>query len=111
MLEQVFLNLLTNASQVMKDMSSPKIIEIASSKSHNFIQITFSDSGPGVSANIKDKIFDPFYTTKSNGFGIGLSISHRIINDHGGSLVLSESKWGGAKFRIDIPIEKRKKKR
>jgi PAS domain S-box-containing protein len=111
MLEQVFLNLLTNASQVMKDMNGPKTIEIASSKSYNFCQITFSDSGPGVPANIRDKIFDPFYTTKSNGFGIGLSISHRIITDHGGTLILSESKLGGAMFRIDIPIEKRKKKR
>jgi PAS domain S-box-containing protein len=111
MLEQVFLNLITNASQVMKDTNGPKIIEIASSKLHNFCQITFSDSGPGVPANIRDKIFDPFYTTKSNGFGIGLSISHRIINDHGGTLVLSESKLGGAMFKIDIPIEKRKNKR
>jgi len=109
MLEQVFLNLLTNASQVMKDINGPKTIEIASSKSYNSCQITFSDSGPGVPSNIRDKIFDPFYTTKSNGFGIGLSISHRIITDHGGTLILSESKLGGAMFSVDIPIEKRKK--
>ena len=100
MLEQVFLNLLTNASQVMKDMSSPKIIEIASSKSHNFCQITFSDSGPGVPANIRDKIFDPFYTTKKDGTGLGLAQVSRIMESHRGQVTVGASPSGGALFSL-----------
>jgi signal transduction histidine kinase len=64
-----------------------------------------------VPPKIRDKIFDPFYTTRSNGTGIGLSICHRIITDHGGVLNVTTSQWGGAEFRIEIPIEKRTEKR
>ena len=57
-------------------------------------------------ADVKEKVFDPFYTTKNGSTGIGLSLSHRIITDHGGSLDVTSSKWGGAEFRIEIPTEK-----
>jgi signal transduction histidine kinase len=67
--------------------------------------VTVSDSGPGVPLDQREKIFDPFYTTKNGSTGIGLSLSHRIIVDHGGSLEISSSRWGGAEFRIEIPVE------
>jgi two-component system sensor histidine kinase HydH len=53
-------------------------------------------------------IFDPFYTTKDGNSGIGLSLSHRIITDHGGTLTVSAGELGGAEFRIEIPIHKEK---
>jgi len=59
-----------------------------------------------VSSNARGQIFDPFYTTKDGGTGIGLSISHRIITDHGGSLIVSVSKWGGAEFILELPVKK-----
>jgi signal transduction histidine kinase len=71
--------------------------------------LTVSDSGPGVASEIRDKIFDPYFTTKSDGTGIGLSISHRIVTDHGGSLTVSDSDLGGAEFRIEIPIKKQER--
>jgi two-component system sensor histidine kinase HupT/HoxJ len=55
---------------------------------------------------VKDKIFDPYFTTKTDGTGIGLSLSLRIVTDHGGSLTVGESDLGGAEFRIEIPIRK-----
>jgi signal transduction histidine kinase len=64
-----------------------------------------ADSGPGIPAQEKDKVFDPFYTTKSDSTGIGLSICRRIIADHGGSIRIRSSKWGGAEFRITLPAE------
>ena len=64
-----------------------------------------SDSGPGVPFHLRSKIFDPFYTSKSDSSGIGLSISHRIITDHGGSIEVGTSKWGGAEFKVRIPIK------
>lgn len=73
---------------------------------NNINCVTISDSGPGVPLELKDKIFDPFYTTKSGSTGIGLSLSHRIITDHGGSLDVLKSNLGGAKFILKIPKEK-----
>ena len=69
------------------------------------ILVKVSDSGPGVPSNLKGEIFDPFYTTKDGNTGIGLSLSHRVITDHGGSLSVGPSKWGGAEFIIKIPIK------
>jgi signal transduction histidine kinase len=106
MIEEVILNLMNNAADAMQDMSEGKKIEITSSFEKNRILLTVSDSGPGVPSAMKNQVFDPFYSTKSSGTGIGLSIAHRIITDHGGSLNMSESRWGGAKFKIELPIMK-----
>jgi PAS domain S-box-containing protein len=106
LIEQVILNLINNATEAMLDMKQGKKIEITSSIGKNCILITVSDSGPGVPLAMRDQLFDPFYSTKSTGTGIGLSISNRIITDHGASLDISESKWDGAEFRIELPIKK-----
>ena len=106
LIEQVILNLMNNATEAMQNMRKGKKIEITSSIVKNCIFVTVSDSGPGVPLVLKDQVFDPFYSTKSSGTGIGLSIVYRIITDHGGSLNVSESRWGGAEFRIELPIKK-----
>jgi C4-dicarboxylate-specific signal transduction histidine kinase len=95
-----------DAAQAMKGTEEPKRIEIASSVEGDDIVVRVSDSGPGVPMQLRDKIFDPFFTTKSDSPGIGLSLSHRIVTDHGGSLDVTESKWGGAEFRISIPVKR-----
>jgi len=106
LIEEAILNLITNATEALKNVEGPKRIEVSSSVKDNRLLVRVSDSGPGVPLNLKDQIFDPFYTTKGGGTGIGLSICHRIITDHGGSLHVSTSKWGGAEFMIEIPIKK-----
>ncbi len=106
LIEEVILNLVTNATEAMKNMDGVKIIKVTSSMKKNSIFMRVSDSGPGVNSGLKDKIFDPFYTTKNGSTGIGLSLCHRIITDHGGSLQVSTSKLGGAEFVIEIPIKK-----
>jgi PAS domain S-box-containing protein len=104
MLEEVLLNLITNAADAMKDLDNNKRIEIVSSLEKDSIQICVSDSGPGVPFYHREKIFDPFYTTKRDSSGIGLSITHRIVRDHGGSIAVGTSKWGGAEFKVRIPL-------
>ena len=106
LIEQVILNLITNAVEAMKNMEGTKRIEVTSSMENDRILVKVSDSGPGVPLDLKDKIFNPFYTTKNGNTGIGLSLNHRIITDHGGSLDVSTNKWGGAEFRVEIPIKK-----
>ncbi len=106
LIEEVILNLITNAAEAMKNMDGEKKIEVASFVENRHIILKVSDSGPGVPSALKDKIFDPFYTTKSESTGIGLSLSHRIVTDHGGSLTVCTGKLGGAEFAIEIPIKK-----
>ncbi len=78
---------------------------------NNRIFITVADSGTGVPSGIKDRIFDPFFTTKNDSSGIGLSICHRIITDHGGVFGVFDSNLGGAEFKIELPLELKKKQR
>jgi PAS domain S-box-containing protein len=104
LIEEMVLNLMNNAAEAMKTMETGKKIVVASFLEDGQIIIQVSDSGPGVPYGIRNKIFDPYFTTKHEGTGIGLSLCHRIINDHGGSLTLSDSDLGGAEFRIEIPI-------
>lgn len=106
LIEEVILNLITNAAEAMKGMEIDKKIEVTSSMKNKHILVKVSDSGPAVPINLREKIFDPFYTTKDGSTGIGLSLSHRIITDHGGSMAVHRSKWGGAEFIIEIPLEK-----
>lgn len=108
LMEQVLLNLITNAVQVMKHKEGPRCLSVSSSLASNHIVIKVCDSGPGVPLDMRGRVFDPFFTTQKNGAGIGLSISHRIVTDHGGSLGVSASRWGGAEFTIEIPIDKRR---
>ena len=106
LIEEMVLNLLNNAAGAMKPNAAGKKIVVTSSVEGDGIILTVSDSGPGIASEIKDKIFDPYFTTKSDGTGIGLSISHRIATDHGGSITVSDSDLGGAEFRIELPIKR-----
>ena len=105
LIEEVTLNLITNAAEAMKNMRDPKKLEIVSRMEDDRIMIAVSDSGPGVPVELREKVLDPFYSTKNGSTGIGLSISHRIVTDHGGSLEISHSKWGGAEFRVELPVD------
>lgn len=107
---QVILNLIINAAEAMKNMEGTKRIEVTSSMQGNRIVLSVSDSGPGVPFHLRKKIFDPFFTTKDGSTGIGLNLCERIITDHGGSLIVLSSKWGGAEFRVEIPVERERKK-
>lgn len=105
LIEEVTLNLITNAAEAMKNMQDSKKLGIATRMEADRIIITISDSGPGVPVHLRERVLDPFYSTKNGSTGIGLSISHRIIRDHRGTLKIAESKWGGAEFTIEIPLQ------
>jgi PAS domain S-box-containing protein len=111
LIQQVILNLITNASQAMEQTGKKGKIELRSWNEEGWACFSVADSGPGIPPTLRTKIFDPFFTTKEEGVGIGLSICQRIIEDHGGSLTAAASSLGGAEFRIRIPIEKRGKGR
>src|SRR5215472_13414374 len=105
-IEQVLLNLLRNAMDAMEaaDTRPRSIVVEARRKSHNVIEVSVSDSGPGIAAEVTDTIFEPFVTTKPRGMGMGLSISRAIIESHGGSLRMISGAGAGAIFVFDLPI-------
>ena len=104
LIEEMILNILNNAAEAMHTMETGKRILVTSTLEGQKIILTISDSGPGIAPEIKGKIFDPYFTTKSDGTGIGLSLCQRIVMDHGGSLTVADSKLGGTEFRIELPI-------
>jgi PAS domain S-box-containing protein len=105
LLEQVLLNLITNAVQAMENENGQKRLGVATAQENGTVLIRVFDNGPGVPVHLREKIFDPFYTTRKTGHGIGLSFSHRVIENHGGTLTASGNDWGGAEFRIALPLE------
>jgi nitrogen-specific signal transduction histidine kinase len=105
LIEQVVLNLITNAAEAMKEYEGEKIIAVKTYKKPDCIAISIEDSGPGIPMSRQSKIFDPFYTTKTNSSGIGLSICHRIITDHGGSLKFNSGTQAGTRFIIELPLK------
>jgi C4-dicarboxylate-specific signal transduction histidine kinase len=84
-MEQVIINLITNSIHALKEKSEKKLI-ISSYTENNRFFIVISDNGKGVDAEIRDKVFLPFFTTRKDGAGIGLTLSKNIIEAHGGYL-------------------------
>jgi|GEM_PF-843175 len=102
-IEQIMLNLITNAAEVLKDAPGERKISITTGAEGRDVVVRFADSGPGIPPEQRDKIFDPFYTTKKDGSGIGLSIVLRIATDHRGTITAGQSQWQGAEFTLRIP--------
>ena len=104
-LEQVLINLLTNARDAVAE-SPRKVVQIACAVRERAIQLTFSDTGPGIPEGLEQRIFDPFFTTKEvgQGTGLGLSITYGIIKEHGGTIAVTNDPGGGAVFVIQLPL-------
>jgi signal transduction histidine kinase len=108
-LQQVFLNLMLNAIDAMHEMNGPRELTIKSQRNHeDQLLVSVSDSGVGLPPQRADKIFDAFFTTKSQGTGMGLPISRSIIESHGGSLWASRNSERGATFQFTLPSEGRR---
>jgi C4-dicarboxylate-specific signal transduction histidine kinase len=104
-LEQVFVNLLTNARDALSEVET-KRISIACERRPPIGVVRFADSGPGVPDDLEPRIFDPFFTTKEvgAGTGLGLSITYGIVSEHGGTIELGQGPEGGAQFTITLPL-------
>ena len=107
-LEQVFINLLTNARDALADLpaaAAPRRIEIRSSLRPGWADVLVRDTGPGIPPGLERRIFDPFFTTKGvgKGTGLGLAITYGILKDHGGSITLVRRPAPGAAFLVQLP--------
>jgi signal transduction histidine kinase len=104
-MEQVFFNLMKNALEAMKD-GGELAIEIVSDDA--FVNISFHDSGVGMSDKALARLFEPYRTTKKKGTGLGLMISRRIVTAHGGEIAVSSEEGHGTKFTVRLPRLKKR---
>jgi len=104
-LQQVLMNLLSNAEQAIAGQKRPCRIVIETRAADSFVMFSVSDDGPGIPEAVRNRIFDPFFTTKpeGQGTGLGLSISYGIVRDHGGRIVVESEQGRGATFSVMLP--------
>lgn len=104
-LRQAFLNLVQNASQAAGDNGEVTITACTEhSEGLDNIVIQIDDTGPGISQELRDRLFEPFFTTKTDGTGLGLSTSRKIIEAHDGSISIDTAPAGGARFILRLPV-------
>lgn len=103
-IQQVLINLMRNAMEAMKDSPSKDLVVRVSDPGEGHLSIAVSDTGGGIPDDVAPRLFQPFVTSKPGGMGIGLSISKRIIESHGGSISVSKNGQGGATFVFTLPI-------
>lgn len=101
LMQQALANLLLNAAQASPVRGT---ISIHGESDDNHLQLTIRDQGPGISEEIKNKLFTPFFTTKNSGTGLGLAMVKRVLEAHNGEISCLPGK-GGASFRIRLPLE------
>jgi PAS domain S-box-containing protein len=103
-LGQVFRNLFDNAVAAAPDPA--RIVVRAAAAALNgrrALRVTVEDNGPGVPPDVREKLFDPFFSTKSGGMGLGLAITRRVVEAHGGRIIAGDGEAGGAAFVMTIP--------
>ncbi|MEO8875283.1 MAG: ATP-binding protein [Polyangiaceae bacterium] len=100
-IRQALLNLLRNAREAMPDGGA---IEVKVAAPGMSVEVTVDDRGSGVPEEIRNKVFDPFFSTKGEGTGLGLAITRQIVSAHGGTLTCESREGGGTRFRVALPI-------
>lgn len=107
-LEQVFLNLLLNASQAMPEGGAIEIVASwvkGRTELDGSIEVAVSDTGPGIPQELREKIFDPFFTTKANGIGLGLSLAKKVVEQHQGVIDVRDRHGSGTTVTIRLPAK------
>src|SRR5450432_2485628 len=104
-IKRAIANLVDNAAEASQD-STVREIQISTSlvASHDAVEITVADTGHGVTQELKERLFLPYFSTKNRGTGLGLAIVSRILEDHHGSIRVEENKPTGTRFVLELPV-------
>jgi len=105
LIQQVVLNITLNGIQAISGAGQ---VTLAVLQNHDHVAITISDTGRGISADALSRIFKPFFTTRSEGTGLGLSLANGIVHSHGGRIDVSSTVGKGTTFKITLPFARPK---
>ena len=97
------LNLVRNSIDALGDCGS-RTITIATAPGSDMVEVAVRDNGPGLPAEVRERVFEPFVSTKPDGIGIGLSICRTIVEAHGGTIAVDTGTRRGAEFRFSVPV-------
>ena len=103
MLRRVVINLVRNSAQALADKKTKGRVVVRLGRDDGFWNLDVDDDGPGIPSELRDAVFDPYVTTKTDGTGLGLAIVKKIVVEHRGTISASESSLGGARLRIRLP--------
>ena len=101
-IQQVLLNLMRNAIEAMQGCDRKELLVTTAASGKDMVEVSVADTGSGLAKEITDRLFEPFVTTKPAGMGVGLSISKRIIEAHGGEMWAEPNRGGGTVFRFTL---------
>ncbi len=101
--QQVLLNLIRNAVEAMHASPRRELMITTAVSADRMVEVSVADSGPGLASEVRERLFQPFVTTKSSGMGVGLSICRSIVEAHGGRMWLVDNPRGGADFHFTLP--------
>lgn len=105
-LQQVLVNLLRNSCEALHERpADERRIRVATRSIEDSVELVVSDSGPGIRREDLPRVFDPFFTTKTDGMGIGLAVSRKIVEAHGGQISVENSAANGCCFHVKLPIQ------
>jgi len=103
-IQQVVMNLLVNAVHaVASSPAGPRLVRILARRHEDGLLVSIEDNGPGIPAEALPRLFEPFFTTRSSGLGMGLAICRRIVEAHGGR-IWGENTANGARFSFTLPV-------
>ena len=100
-IRQALLNLVRNAADALNGRAGKVVVETRPGKEG--AEVLVIDDGPGIAADLAPKIFEPFFSTKAHGNGLGLALTHQIVVEHGGTIALEDTPGGGTTFRVTLP--------
>jgi signal transduction histidine kinase len=103
MLRRVVINLVRNAMQAIGRAGGAGRVVVRLGTDSGDLVLDVEDSGPGIPDDLREAVFDPYVTTRTDGTGLGLAIVKKIVVEHGGTIAASRSALGGAKLRIRLP--------
>jgi two-component system nitrogen regulation sensor histidine kinase NtrY len=105
-MRRVIINLLDNAIRAVGDSGEDGVVCVSTCiMEEGMVAVSVSDNGSGIPADLMDRIFDPYFSTREDGTGLGLAIAKRIVEEHGGKLDCAPGSQGGAVFTIRIPVD------
>jgi nitrogen fixation/metabolism regulation signal transduction histidine kinase len=106
-IRRVIINLMDNAIRAVQDRGPEGLVKVSTSfsKRDGVVIVAVEDNGSGIPADLVDCIFDPYFSTSEDGVGLGLAITQRIVEEHGGTLTCSAGAHGGAVFTVKLPVD------